>query len=631
VGAELYDTVYLPALLLLSAARAPVTLAQLGRWGVRLERLRFALLDLGDFLRQHRGRRWHDSLNEDGEDRYEVAHEEFVDFVATDAELAPRYRQAHATIAETALAAHAGRWEEIDPTDEAAVYDLRFLPAHLQLAGGKTEEGATFADEGYGRGCNRTGVAFADKGRVQVAVELFDQMLVTYRQLAESEARAGPPNDLVKNLMNRRTAFGRWRRLRWHLRDVTSALVNKGVALRGLGRLAEAVGCYDEAIALRRRLVKQEGGAELANDLARALVNKGGALKELGRLGEAVSCCDEAVAVLRRLVEHEGRAELANDLALALMNKGVALDSLGRLAEAVGCYDEAIGVLRRLVEHEGRAELANDLARALNNKGNALQRLGRLGEAVGCYDETIAMLRRLVEHEGRAELANDLARALVNKGAALDRLGRLAEAVGCHDEAIALLRRLVEHEGRAELANDLAKALANQGNALRGLGRPAEALGCYDEAIALRRRLVQHEGRAELADDLAKVLVRKALVLEKQEQWDDALAHYEESIRWREACVRAGMTHRLAELLQTIRYRLSTVLDLRRWPEAAAGVIRALEHLAPALRNGEPPARVLREREALVARLRQLPAEDREQVLAGLGEWRETLQGWLAR
>jgi hypothetical protein len=60
-------------------------------------------------------------------------------------------------------------------------------------------------------------------------------------------------------------------------------------------------------------------------------------------------------------------------------------------------------------------------------------------------------------------------------------------------------------------------------------------------------------------------------------------------------------------------------------------VVRALEHLAPALRNGEPPAPVLYERQGLVRRLRKLPAADREQVLAGLGEWRETVQEWLAQ
>jgi tetratricopeptide (TPR) repeat protein len=61
------------------------------------------------------------------------------------------------------------------------------------------------------------------------------------------------------------------------------ALMNKGNALRNLGRHKEAIDCYDEAIGIRRRLVEVEGRVELENDLASALVNKGNALWDLGR------------------------------------------------------------------------------------------------------------------------------------------------------------------------------------------------------------------------------------------------------------------------------------------------------------------------------------------------------------
>jgi tetratricopeptide (TPR) repeat protein len=92
-------------------------------------------------------------------------------------------------------------------------------------------------------------------------------------------------------------------------------------------------------------LVEVEGRVELANDLARALMNKGVALSDLGRLSEAIDCYDEAIKIYRRLVEVEGRVELENDLAMALMNKGNALLALGRLSEAIDCYDEAMGFI----------------------------------------------------------------------------------------------------------------------------------------------------------------------------------------------------------------------------------------------------------------------------------------------
>jgi tetratricopeptide (TPR) repeat protein len=131
----------------------------------------------------------------------------------------------------------------------------------------------------------------------------------------------------------------------------------------------------------------------------------------LGRLNEAIDCYDEAIGIYRRLVEVEGRVELANDLASALMNKGVALSVLGRLNEAIDCYDEAIGIYRRLVEVEGRVELANDLARALMNKGVALSDLGYLKEALQCYDEGIGFWEMMMA-EGKVHVAPLLIKGL---------------------------------------------------------------------------------------------------------------------------------------------------------------------------------------------------------------------------
>ena len=139
-------------------------------------------------------------------------------------------------------------------------------------------------------------------------------------------------------------------------------------------------------------------------------MNKGVALHSLGRLSEAVACYDEAIAIRRDLVHAQNRVELANDLANALMNKGVALDSQGRLAEAVACYDEAIAIRRDLVHAQNRVDLGQrPRLRPRRASGVALRAkpgpAGRGGKA--CYDQAIAILEpTLVHARGRAELAN---------------------------------------------------------------------------------------------------------------------------------------------------------------------------------------------------------------------------------
>ena len=50
--------------------------------------------------------------------------------------------------------------------------------------------------------------------------------------------------------------------------------MNKANAVYGLGDMRSAATLYDQAIAIRERLINEEGGRELANDLAMAYMNK---------------------------------------------------------------------------------------------------------------------------------------------------------------------------------------------------------------------------------------------------------------------------------------------------------------------------------------------------------------------
>jgi tetratricopeptide (TPR) repeat protein len=308
--------------------------------------------------------------------------------------------------------------------------------------------------------------------------------------------------------------------------DLAGSIMGRGLALRCLGRLEEAVAADDEAIAIYRGLVEKEHRQDLRNTLAMGIINRGTTQWDLGRFEEALAAYDESIAIHRELVEKEHRQELRNALAKAIMGRGIALWKLGRLEETVPAYDESIAIYRELVEKEHRQESRPDLAIVIMNKGNALSGLGQSEEAVAAYDESIAIHRELVEEEHRQELRSDLARAIMNRGNALHNLGRLAAFVEC----IAIYREMVEKEDRQELRNDLAKAIMGRGIAAAGLGRMDEALAAYDESIAIHRALVEKEDRQELRDDLASAIMNRGAALVGLSRMEEAVAAFEGSI-----------------------------------------------------------------------------------------------------
>jgi tetratricopeptide (TPR) repeat protein len=103
--------------------------------------------------------------------------------------------------------------------------------------------------------------------------------------------------------------------------------------------LNEAIENYDLAINIRKPLVEDEGRKELANDLAAAYMNKGVALRGLGRSNEAIENYDLAINILKPLVEDEGRKELTDDLAMAFANKANVLAQQENFKEAADYFD----------------------------------------------------------------------------------------------------------------------------------------------------------------------------------------------------------------------------------------------------------------------------------------------------
>jgi predicted O-linked N-acetylglucosamine transferase (SPINDLY family) len=198
-------------------------------------------------------------------------------------------------------------------------------------------------------------------------------------------------------------------------------------ALHNLGILCFQRGDYADAVAFTFEVVRQRPNSPAAyNTMAVAL-------KHLGRLAEAEICCREAM-------------RLAPDYAEGQNTLGDTLTALGRFAEAEAIYREAVRLAPQYAEAYnnlgivllslGRPEEAEDCCRhalrlkphnpaAFNNLGAILLARGRPEGAETCYREAL-----------RLDPAN--ARAHSNLATLLLALGRYPEAEACYREALRL-------------------------------------------------------------------------------------------------------------------------------------------------------------------------------------------------
>ncbi len=223
----------------------------------------------------------------------------------------------------------------------------------------------------------------------------------------------------------------------------TQALITRGVALQGLGRVDEALESYRAAMATDR------GNADAAN-------NAGTLLGAKNQHVEAINCF--RVALAARPVFPEASNNLGVSLAAtgdqdaaidcyrsAVANRPAYLDAHKNLAELLaklGRYDESLSA------YDAAIRLAPDLAELISNRSTVLNALNRHAEALPGYDRALA-------------LKPDFADAWNNRGITLNALNRFEEALSCFRRAL-------------EINPEYVNAHWNESLTLLRLGRYAE-------------------------------------------------------------------------------------------------------------------------------------------------------------
>jgi tetratricopeptide (TPR) repeat protein len=249
--------------------------------------------------------------------------------------------------------------------------------------------------------------------------------------------------------------------------DLASSLLSLSTALYGLGRYGEALAATEEAVALYRRLTRDDPVLHCAG-LVRALDDLGVALNRVGRHDKALAPAKAAVALYFGQARHN--PVYRPHLAAALDNLGAALGEVGRYDLAIAAIEKAVGLYRGLARDD--ATHCPDLAGALLNLGVGLERMGSDPDALSPARKAVALFRRQARDDPVRR--PDLAWALRSLGVALGRVGRYDAAVPAIEEAVVLYREL-DRDNPAIHRPDLALALALD-NLAAALGRPGGPL-----------------------------------------------------------------------------------------------------------------------------------------------------------
>jgi tetratricopeptide (TPR) repeat protein len=299
------------------------------------------------------------------------------------------------------------------------------------------------------------------------------------------------------------------------------------------------------------------------------------------RLEEAIACYQESLALKRRLGDRPGEGSSLNNL-------GNLWERQGEHRRAFQCYRRGVGIYRRLERPRELATLYNNMAEVHTRLGNFHKAVRLLERAqrhtAGLGGAYIAQVVELNLGATRVDLFEPQAaiRTLTAALPGLQRARRGGIKAQCH-AVIALA---------CTLAGDLSRAAAHETHALDVLEGVSEEEFRLDvllelaECAALQRRWEATEQRAREAEALARTSARphgraRALRLLaeaslKRGDWDLAESRLEAAA---ELCRTEGFRHELARCYKILGF-LHWDLGLRARAAGDFGrCIRLLEEL----------------------------------------------------
>ncbi len=340
--------------------------------------------------------------------------------------------------------------------------------------------------------------------REQLAIDAVKRFADVVRETPELKNRAQLATLRSTLLKEPQTFFTRLRdRLQADRETTPDSLTRLAKATFDLGMLTDeigdkqdALGAYEESLAIWDRLARQNPGDTTSQSgLAWAHHNIGRLERETGRTDDALASYAMAVAIRELLVsENPAVFEYQRDLAKSFNSIGILRSETGRRTDALASYGKAQEILERLArENPAVTSFQSDLAQSYNNVGYLMSETGRPAEALVSYGKALEISEQLArENPAVTEFQQGLAASYNNIGRLQTHTSSPAHGLASYGKALEILERLArENPTVTAFQDNLAFTHNNVGVLQSELGRLADARASHTKALEIRERLAR--------------------------------------------------------------------------------------------------------------------------------------------
>jgi tetratricopeptide (TPR) repeat protein len=275
-------------------------------------------------------------------------------------------------------------WEEAESSTEA-----QRLEMHRLALAGKAGDIAAKINQSLAPSWNRKSRFRETVNLCQKTLELIEDYEVLH-SLAYAEDELGLVEDCLSHYQRAIDLCPED-----EVKGKAALMHNLAVLLVKQGKVEEAIGLYQQSLALKEQIGDVQGKAATLHCMAIIYANQ-------GKVEEAIGLYQQSLALKEQIGDVQGKAATLHCMAIIYANQG-------KVEEAIGLYQQSLALKEQIGDVQGKAATLHCMAMIYANQG-------KVEEAIGLYQQSLALKEQIGDVQGKAATLAMMGNLLTNQG-----------------------------------------------------------------------------------------------------------------------------------------------------------------------------------------------------------------------
>jgi len=249
--------------------------------------------------------------------------------------------------------------------------------------------------------------------------------------------------------------------------DRATALYKDGQRLFNVSDFSGAIGRWEEALAIVKKLEKKQA-------IYITIGNLGNAYSSMGNFSKSIVYYEQALAIAKEIGDKQGQGQ-------QLASLGIVYDRLNDYHKAIEYQGQAFAIAEEIGDKRGKGNCLGNLGVAYNN-------LGDYSKAINYHEQALVIAKEIGDKNSEGHQLSSL-------GTSYGNLGDYRNAIKYHEQALVIAGEIGDKRGKGN-------CLGNLGVSYNYLGDYRKAIDYQEQAMAIAEEIGNRHAKGDALGSL---------------------------------------------------------------------------------------------------------------------------------